>query len=194
MRRAWSQEHLARAAGLGLRTIQRIESSGVASFESTLAIAGAFDVPVDELTINLRRIRWPWKRLGPALVIAASLVAALITTRFAMADQYRVDVGVNINGSDQDSQAVVVAGGEQATLGFDEQLKAVIKPSVVNVNGRERVSVSLQVYERGNNEHYQLLESSELVHEDGGSWEIRISGTPSGKSYRLVVRSQLVSS
>ena len=37
--RAWSQEHLAEVAGLGRRTIQRIEQGGAASFESAQAIA-----------------------------------------------------------------------------------------------------------------------------------------------------------
>jgi transcriptional regulator with XRE-family HTH domain len=50
-RRAWSQEHLAQVTSLGLRTVQRIEKSGVASNESATAIASAFDVPVSELMI-----------------------------------------------------------------------------------------------------------------------------------------------
>ncbi len=33
-RRAWSQEHLADVAGLGRRTIQRVEKTGSASYES----------------------------------------------------------------------------------------------------------------------------------------------------------------
>lgn len=47
--RAWSQEHLAEVADLGLRTVQRIESGGMASNESISAIASAFEVPVSSL-------------------------------------------------------------------------------------------------------------------------------------------------
>ena len=47
--RAWSQEHLASAAGLSLRTIQRIESEGRASSESVLALAAALDIPVSDI-------------------------------------------------------------------------------------------------------------------------------------------------
>ena len=50
-KRAWSQEHLAGAAGIGVRTIQRIEATGVASYESVRAISAALEVPVS----NLRR-------------------------------------------------------------------------------------------------------------------------------------------
>ncbi|MES1199558.1 MAG: helix-turn-helix transcriptional regulator [Pseudomonadota bacterium] len=42
--KAWSQEHLAQAANLSLRTIQRMEAEGVCSAESKLAVAGALEV------------------------------------------------------------------------------------------------------------------------------------------------------
>lgn len=51
-RKSWSQEELATVAGLNLRTIQRIESDGVASLQSRKAIAAAFDVEVGELDIK----------------------------------------------------------------------------------------------------------------------------------------------
>ena len=48
-RRAWSQEHLAGAAGIGVRTIQRIEATGVASYESVRAMSAALEIPVNTL-------------------------------------------------------------------------------------------------------------------------------------------------
>jgi len=50
-RRAWSQEHLATVSGLGLRTIQRIEKTGAASFESARALASVFEVSVADLRV-----------------------------------------------------------------------------------------------------------------------------------------------
>src|SRR6185503_10340776 len=47
--RGWSQGHLARVAGLSLRTIQRIEKTGSASFESVTALASVLSVEVAEL-------------------------------------------------------------------------------------------------------------------------------------------------
>ncbi len=195
-RRAWSQEHLAQAAGLGLRTIQRIESGGHASFESALAIASALEVSVDELAAKgaRREQQVSRKRIGLGFAMATGLVAAVFVARFALAEQYQVDLGVNVNGGDQDKRALIIDEGEQATLQFDGQLKTVIEPSVVDVNGREKVSVSLKIYERDESGNYALLQSPDLVHEDGGRWEIKISGTPLGKSYRLVVESRKLSS
>jgi len=55
-RKSWSQEELATAAGLNLRTIQRIESDGLASLQSRKALASAFDVEVSELDIQEEKI------------------------------------------------------------------------------------------------------------------------------------------
>jgi transcriptional regulator with XRE-family HTH domain len=37
--KSWSQEHLANASGLSARTVQRVESAGVGSAETRLALA-----------------------------------------------------------------------------------------------------------------------------------------------------------
>jgi transcriptional regulator with XRE-family HTH domain len=47
--RAWPQRQLAEAANLHLRTIQRLEKDGSASFETLMAVAGALDIDVKEL-------------------------------------------------------------------------------------------------------------------------------------------------
>ena len=52
--KSWSQEHLSIAAGVSLRTIQRMESTGNASAETRLAVAAALGVHV-EILVNLNR-------------------------------------------------------------------------------------------------------------------------------------------
>lgn len=47
--RSWSQEGLAAVSGLSARTVQRIESDGVASLESRRALAAAFGVNATEI-------------------------------------------------------------------------------------------------------------------------------------------------
>lgn len=47
--KSWSQEHLASAAGLSSRTVQRVESDGSASAETMLALAGALGVNPGDL-------------------------------------------------------------------------------------------------------------------------------------------------
>lgn len=50
--RHWSQEHLADVAGVGLRTLQRIERGQAASSETLKALASAFNVDVVALAID----------------------------------------------------------------------------------------------------------------------------------------------
>ena len=45
----WSQEELAIASGLNLRTVQRIENEATASLQSKKALAGAFGIAVKDL-------------------------------------------------------------------------------------------------------------------------------------------------
>jgi transcriptional regulator with XRE-family HTH domain len=47
--KAWSQSQLADVAGISLRTVQRIEKSGVASSESVMSICSAYDIQADDL-------------------------------------------------------------------------------------------------------------------------------------------------
>jgi len=47
--RGWSQEQLATASGLSLRTIQRVEAEGSASMATRVCLAATFSVPLAEL-------------------------------------------------------------------------------------------------------------------------------------------------
>ena len=48
--RVWTQSHLADAAKVNLRTIQRLEKDGSASFGTLMSVAGALDVDVQQLS------------------------------------------------------------------------------------------------------------------------------------------------
>ncbi|NKB33143.1 MAG: helix-turn-helix domain-containing protein [Pseudomonadales bacterium] len=50
--RSWSQDQLGEAAGLSLRTIQRIEKEGTCSLESSQALAAVFEIDVASLQID----------------------------------------------------------------------------------------------------------------------------------------------
>lgn len=50
--RNWSQEHLAELAGVGIRTVQRIENGEKASNESLMALAAAFNISAADLVEN----------------------------------------------------------------------------------------------------------------------------------------------
>jgi DNA-binding XRE family transcriptional regulator len=50
--RAWTQSHLAEVSDISLRTVQRIEKSGIASQESAQAICAAYEITVEQLFEN----------------------------------------------------------------------------------------------------------------------------------------------
>jgi transcriptional regulator with XRE-family HTH domain len=51
-KKAWSQEQLSTITDLNLRTIQRIENTGVCSLESRKALASAFEIDVSDFEIS----------------------------------------------------------------------------------------------------------------------------------------------
>ena len=63
----WSQEDLAEASDLSVRTIQRLETEGKGSLESAKAVAAAFDVSLEKVKepeLQWRHHRLIWKPLG----------------------------------------------------------------------------------------------------------------------------------
>ena len=59
--KSWSQEELAIASGLNLRTIQRIESEASASLQSKKALASALDLDVQDLEYEEKPMPQKWE-------------------------------------------------------------------------------------------------------------------------------------
>jgi transcriptional regulator with XRE-family HTH domain len=94
----WSQELLAKASGLSLRTIQRAEKDGNSSAETQLALAAAFNISPKELFPVSTHLTVTWKRksimqsfLALLVVCGAILMLILLGGNLAMfADFYGV--------------------------------------------------------------------------------------------------------
>ncbi len=72
-RKAWTQEHLAGAARISPRTVQRAEE-GVMSAETRAAIAGALDISVESLAAAQKPPEG-WPRIAPVLCYEDSKTA-----------------------------------------------------------------------------------------------------------------------
>jgi transcriptional regulator with XRE-family HTH domain len=59
--KSWSQEELAVASGLNLRTIQRIEADASASLETKKALASALDIDIHDLDYQESRMPQEWE-------------------------------------------------------------------------------------------------------------------------------------
>jgi transcriptional regulator with XRE-family HTH domain len=77
--RAWSQEQLAAASGLSLRTIQRIEKTGVAANDSVQALAAVLAVDVKQLLQRPDSRRWLTPLRAAAGFAGGSVVGLALT-------------------------------------------------------------------------------------------------------------------
>ena len=134
--RAWSQEHLAHVSGVGTRTVQRIESSGVASYESVQAIAAALDMPAQELiaqsTIsNAASIGLSTSKRRIAIFVTSILaIASFFVVRTVTADQVMLEVGVSINEELKSEAGTVTDEGEEASIEFADGYRLLIAPTI----------------------------------------------------------------
>jgi transcriptional regulator with XRE-family HTH domain len=78
--RAWPQRQLAEIAGVNLRTIQRLERDGSASFETLMGVAQAFEIDVKQLSPTSRTQKSTLQKevhLLPRLALGKELAAVI---------------------------------------------------------------------------------------------------------------------
>ena len=101
--RGWSQEELAKLSGLNLRTIQRIESTAVASLRSKKALASALDLGIQDLDNKEQQMSpcpecrsdevYEYEELIDTTTIGGELLPKLATGRFSSAKMRAVVCG-----------------------------------------------------------------------------------------------------
>jgi transcriptional regulator with XRE-family HTH domain len=130
-RRGWSQEQLAAAAGLGVRTIQRMESGSVASSESAKCLAAVFEVPVSRLLTEKPKPFWRRQRLWAA---AAAVCAAAGSSLFLMSRANATDVGMAIKlgtaTTDESRMNLEVNDGGETEVKLERNIRLVLRPTI----------------------------------------------------------------
>jgi transcriptional regulator with XRE-family HTH domain len=212
-KRAWSQEHLAEVAGLGLRTIQRIESTGAASYESARALAAVLELDVARLRVaadppapavneprpsaageptvrpNGRRrfhLR-PAPRWVRPLYAAATLVAiggALLLTRSTFADQIQLDVGVSIDDQKWERRMAIDEGALVPNVTRDGALRYDITPT----KEKDGVMLAMELLVR-EGDVYRRIGSPSLWTKYGEAAEVHFT-TADGKTFRISITPQ----
>jgi transcriptional regulator with XRE-family HTH domain len=204
-KRAWSQEHLAEVTGLGLRTVQRIEATGAASFDSVRALAAVLEIDAATLRVadeGARPPRGAWlfsRRLRPALGAAAAVAAiggALLVAGTGFAEQIMLDVGISMTDAQNDVRAWKTrALVDEGTLVRDvndltlfEKLKVQVVPTVTD-DGHIFIAAKVYVFEGAG---YELVSSPSLITENGEQAGIKIT-TRDGTLLELELKPQRVS-
>jgi transcriptional regulator with XRE-family HTH domain len=194
-RRAWSQEHLAEVTGLGLRTIQRIEKTGAASYESARSLAAVFGIDVAELRsetarpLRRRLVLRPRPLLG-ALAVALTGGALLYATQ-SFADQVLMDVSVALENAAETQEwktQMVVDDGTLVPDVNDLRLQDLRFSIVPRVQEGGKILLEIGVFERHGNEEI-VLSRPRLVALDGEEAAIVVGA--GARTLRLSVKAQV---
>jgi transcriptional regulator with XRE-family HTH domain len=208
--RAWSQEHLASAAGVSLRTVQRVEGTGLASYDTAQAVAAVFGIDVAELRVAppvaTVEAPSPARVAGPPSLttappapaqagrarrywgIAASLalVTAALFGRVAHADEVQLDVGLSVNEQQLSRHWLVTAEGRDAEIRLEGQMKVVVVPTVASDGN---IALSIRMYEvaAGANGEFTLVSEPKLLAADNDEVEVRLT-SKRGNVFRVAIK------
>lgn len=187
-KRAWSQEHLAEAAGLGLRTIQRIESSGVASNETIKSLAAVFECSIQDLLaaeVTVHRLAF-WKR-PLSIGAVASFAAASVVFLVARATAGEVMLDVVLGGDDPDVKVfkLVTEEGHQAEARLEQQLRIVLTPTLQQ---NDLILLSAEIYAYDGQE-FKLVSTPKVLTRNGVDAKIQI-GLSDGQNIQMSINPQ----
>jgi transcriptional regulator with XRE-family HTH domain len=205
-RRAWSQEHLAEVTGLGLRTIQRIEKTGAASYESARSLAAVLGVDVAKLRVEDAppAARRRGVRSRPVLGALAAVVtggALVYATQSFADDRVLMDVSTVIKRPVTSSTGVpgeevwegktqfVVDDGTLVPNVNDLRLKEFRFSIVPHVQDGGRILLEIGVFEQHGNEEI-VLGRPRLVALDGETAEVVVTAGDA-RTLQLSIRPQL---
>jgi transcriptional regulator with XRE-family HTH domain len=188
-RRAWSQNHLADAAGISLRTIQRVESAGTASKETTLAIASALSTSVEQLVIasnTAERKRTGFRFGWPLATATVLLVSSLFIAQHAFAKQLMLDVKLGLEGEKHDSRLITEAG-EPAEIRVDGKIRVIITPTLTK-DGDVFLQTEIYTYKDGD---YSLAGKPGLIIKENAEALVTSDSEKTG-SYRLAITPHVI--
>lgn len=191
-RRAWSQEHLAQVAGLGRRTIQRIETTGLASYESAKALASVLELSMSSLRPEpLEAPERPgrqWSIVKPISALAASIVVAMsvLFAQSVFAKDVMLNIGLTLNDEDRGMSRLLTAEGKDAEVRVEGLMRLVVIPTIRDDGS---IFLAAQVYE-SNGQDFVLISEPKVATANEKAAEIRIS-SDRGNSFRLLITPSL---
>ncbi len=119
LNRLWSQDELAQAASLNVRTVQRVEAGASASLETGRALAAALDVSVNQLLSDEPDARLSRGAVGGAV---SSLAGIVIGAAFASYGIYESYVSGSLTAADAGRASGIVG----ATTGLSLAVLGVV--------------------------------------------------------------------
>ena len=153
---------------MGLRTIQRIEKTGAASYESARSLAAVFEIDVADLrvappvVVEPRRVSLSMRQV---LGVVGALVtggALLVTTSTFAADKVLMDLSVAVDSKTDEDQSlatkVVVDDGTLVPEVNDLKLGDLRFSIVPRVQTPDRILLEVSIYERRGDQEFVVSE------------------------------------
>jgi transcriptional regulator with XRE-family HTH domain len=189
-RRAWSQSHLADAAGVSLRTMQRVEATGTASKETTLAIASALSTSVEHLVVVKQQVpdprgvaRFTW----PAAMAVGLAIGSVFIAQQAFARQLMLDIKLGIDGQQPQSSRMIIDAGKPAEMRVDGKIKVVITPTLKD-NGEIVLATKIYTFNDGN---FALMAEPTLIINDNAEASVTSDSEKTG-NYSLSITPHVI--
>jgi transcriptional regulator with XRE-family HTH domain len=198
-KRAWSQEQLGMAAGLSLRTIQRVETTGAGSLETLKSLAAVFSIDVSELRAaepaaadgSARpgaRPRWHSARAGyAALASALVLVAGGLFATNVFGSQVHLDLVLTLNDKQLGRHQLTTTPGRGGEIVYGGQLKIVVIPTVTSDGS---ILISMRVDDIATTQYVRIGEPKVLAH-DGGEAKLSLTSAK-GDVLGIAVRAEKI--
>ena len=176
-KRGWSQEQLAALAGLGVRTIQRLESTGVASNESARSLASVFEVPLARIQVE----KHPPITLRAKLAAAASLLTLILVSSIlliptANASAVGLTVVVFSEVSGVSNLGLDLDDGQQTEIKLEKDLRLLVTPKLQK-DGLVLVSIELYGWDGAD---YKLVSQPKVLMRDKARSRVQVK-LPNGK-------------
>jgi transcriptional regulator with XRE-family HTH domain len=170
--RGWTQSHLAEIADLSLRTVQRIETSGISSKESAMALAAGLDIQLNDLLIQksspdagkgqLRR----WNFAGFLLVAMFGLGWWSV----ASADQIAINLSIKTPANSKSDMQILSENGQQSEVKFDGEFRLLFTATRQDKN----LLIATEIYNFVEGE-YQLLSTPSFLVADNQQTGIHVA-------------------
>ena len=194
-RRAWSQEQLAEVTGLSLRTIQRVETTGSASFETVKAIAAVFESDVASLQpqVEAPEVAPPstpsapgpaprWRYLGLAASLSLAALGVLFM-RDAHAGEVMLDVVLRRNSVELGQHQLVATEGKSAEMRHEGEVRVFVNPLVTEDGS---ILLSMRIEEPSGTRWVEIGEPRIMVL-NGNEGQVKVT-SPKGNVYNIVIR------
>ncbi len=181
--RGWTQSHLAEVADLSLRTVQRIESSGISSKESAMALASVLEVDIASFLIRQntasitetakshhRRYRF----ISGSILLAGLMVLGW----WSMASASPVLINLSVqaeSGSSGDMQLSDEMGKKNEIL-FEKQFRIL----VTSHREEKYLSLSTEIYDYVEGE-YRLISSPAILVDNQKTATLHLDTQSSGR-------------